>query len=115
MYTIKRLKWGEIILSNEIKYNDIIIDSNEITDWDWKTTNLHHNPGYTKKQMKKLLKYYNVPLNSQIIMSTGMRNAIQHDDPILNIIFLPSKEAVKYYNEQVNAGNAIILFLHITC
>lgn len=113
--TIKSLKWGQVTLSDESIYKDVIVDQSESTLWDWSTTNLHHNPGYSKKQSKKLLEYYNVPENSQVIFSTGMNCKINSGITGGNVIFLPSQEAVKLYNKEVELNNAVILFLHSTC
>lgn len=116
-YFINEFRRNKVTLNNKITYTgeDIIIDAFEVTKWDWKKTNLHHTPGYTKNQIHKLLKYYEVPKNSQIIFSTGVDEKIQCGEPILNIKFMPSFRAVEYYNEQVKANNSIVLFLHTTC
>jgi len=116
-YLIKDLQHNKVTLTNKTVYvdTDIIIDAFEVTLWDWNKTGVRHSPGYTEEQQEKLLKFYNIPLNSKIIMSTGVDEKIQCGEPILNVIFMPSYEAVEYYNEQVKANNSVVLFLHTTC
>ena len=116
-YLIKKLDINKVTFTNGKVYTseDIIIDAFEVTKWDWDLTGLRHFPGYTEEQQEKLLKFFNVPLNSKIIMSTGVDEKIQCGEPILNVIFMPSYEAVQYYNEQVKCNNSVVLFLHTTC
>ena len=114
-FQIKKLEWGNVTLHNDSVHSDIIIDAYEVTKWDWKTTNFKHNPGYTLINIEKILKYYNVPLNSLVIFSTGIDSKIKPGVSNGNYLFMPSKKAIKYYNNEIKKNNSVILFLHTTC
>ena len=82
-YLIKELQIDKVTISNGTTYTeeDIIIDAFEVTVWDWDNTGIKHNPGYTEEQQEKLLNFYNIPLNSKIIMSTGVNEKFNVVNP----------------------------------
>jgi hypothetical protein len=113
--------WGQII-DNETgkKFKDAIIIGTDISEWDWKEYDIHHNPGYTIKFITELL----LPTFSRIILSSGFEGKLLLPLEVKNEIiaqgyqlnYLKTDEAVKLYNELVETvGDGILFICHSTC
>ena len=115
--------WGETRLSNGYVLKDAIVSTSGFSsNWDWSDFNLHHIPGYSDYVVERILRYVCekqlIVDDGVVICSLGMHSRIQKPNKKWNkgMLFVPSKEAVKVYNEYAEGGtSAACLFLHSTC
>ena len=101
-------RWGSVNLTDKRSFKDVIIDDNQIVEWDWKQYGLRHLPGYTKDVVDIIVSEFP---NRKIIASTGLVSQINTPYKHKDIIFLQSDEAMKLYLETENS----VLFFHSTC
>ena len=87
--------------------------------WDWSETGTRHTPGIQPADVEELLAHG----ATVVVLSRGMDEQLEVDprtlamlsDRAVAVHVVETREAVKIYNELVDAGSAVGALIHSTC
>lgn len=118
---VTHFKWGEIEVTEVDgtvkKYKDAKLSPAGSKNWDWKATGTQHVPGIQIADLNDII-------DADIfILSRGVDLILQTMPETENYLknlgkqyyILQSEEAVKKYNELVDAGKKVAALIHSTC
>ena len=118
---VTHISWSKIEISEENgttkSYVDCKLSPQGSTKWDWTVAGTHHRPGIQIADLKDIIDA------DVIILSRGMDLILQtkpETEAYLKSLnkeyyILETREAVKKYNELVNAGKKVSALIHSTC
>lgn len=118
---ITHIEWGKTQVTETNgtvnTYVDCKLSPAGSEKWDWKQTNMHHHPGVQVADVKELI------TADIIVISRGMELVLETMPETITYLkslgkeyyVLQSEEAVKKYNELVDAGKKVAALIHSTC
>jgi len=93
---------------------------NNFEDWDWRITDIHHNPGIGIVEVMSIL----TPNTTTVILSRGYDNVLETQGSVfaflekkgIKVIHLTTPEAVDKLNELLPVlGKKLSALIHSTC
>lgn len=121
---VSSLAWGKIDVDfpngGGSSFKDAIVWWQGSKSWDWKITNVRHNPGVSSEALKELLA---IPDITDIILSRGMEGVLQVPEKTIeealkagkNVHVAYTRDAVELYNKLIKEGKKVGALFHSTC
>ena len=118
---VNNIVWGEVTVTEVDgaikKYKDAKLSPTGSQEWNWKSTGTQHVPGIQVADLKDIIDA------DVIILSRGMDLILQtkpETEAYLKSLnkeyyILETREAVKKYNELIDAGKKVAALIHSTC
>lgn len=116
--TIDSLSWGVISCQGK-SYRDMRICGEDVSVWDWKESDVHHDPGITMKAVKDL-----IDNGCEIILlTTGFDNKLLVSDKVKEMVsgqvqafyVVNTSLSLEVYNSLLESGLKIGALIHSTC
>lgn len=123
-YCVSSLEWGKIDVNapnGGIKnFKDAIVWWNGSKSWDWRTTNVRHDPGVSSEALQELLA---IPEITDIILTRGMEGVLMVPEKTIeealkagkNVHVAFTRDAVELYNKLIKEGKKVGGLFHSTC
>jgi hypothetical protein len=113
-------KWGKLEIDGyQSAFRDAIFYPGGVNKWDWKETNLHHDPGIQPIDVQILLdKACDV-----VVLSRGVELRLLTMPETLSLLaehnietyVLQTEEAIAKFNELAEQGRQVGALIHSTC
>lgn len=114
------LSWGRTEVEGaDGAYRDAKLWPGGSREWDWNETGTSHDPGIQPDDVEELLAHG----ARTVVLSRGQHERLQVQDATLtlldgrgvDVLVLPTAEAVERYNELAEAGEPVGGLIHSTC
>lgn len=115
---IDKIEWGKITIG-ELTFKDVKIFPGLCREWNWGETGTRHVPGIQVADLEELVHYG----LTKMVLSRGYDLVLQTTDEAIQYLkdnnieywILQTEEAVKKYNELLEAGERVGALIHSTC
>ena len=116
---ITHLSWGRIeVEGRDAPFKDAKLFPDGVREWDWRETGTRHDPGIRPADVEELIEHG----AATVVLSRGMHRRLRVQPATLDMLrdrgieahVLPTKEAVRRYNELAETEPVGGLF-HSTC
>ena len=117
--TITQLFWGRIETSDGRRFKDLKVWPGGAREWDWNETGTRHVPGIQIADLEELVSGG----ASVVVLSRGALRQLRVPEETLAWLqqkgiateVLPTRRAVKRFNQLVEAGRHVGGLFHSTC
>ena len=115
---VATLSWGRVQIESGAEFKDVKLYPGGARAWDWNETGTRHSPGILAADVEELLEHG----AEVVVLSRGQLRALRVADETIAMLrdrgvethVLPTKEAVRLYNE-LRDSRPVGALIHSTC
>ena len=116
---VSQISWGRVTTPSQGSFKDAQLYPGGAREWDWRETGTRHSPGIQPDDLRAVLSHG----AEVVVLGTGMHGRLQvpadtveflHNQGV-KVFQAKTREAVRRYNELVDAEVPVGALIHSTC